>query len=123
MSIFFILLTSSLIFGLGYYIKKISNPLIKVRQNFFYLTVSVGLWTLCSGCRQFIPYSIRLYAPNWILISIILAPYFLSTLVNKLIDENYKTSYLRKTIEICLISYLILSAFFFKLIKSQILIL
>ncbi|EMJ46642.1 LIC10906 family membrane protein [Leptospira santarosai] len=117
MSIFFILLTSSLIFGLGYYIKKISNPLIKVRQNFFYLTVSVGLWTLCSGCRQFIPYSIRLYAPNWILISAILAPYFLSKLVNKLIDENYKTSYLRKTIEICLISYLILSAFFFKLIK------
>ncbi|EMO64552.1 putative membrane protein [Leptospira borgpetersenii serovar Pomona str. 200901868] len=117
MAVFFILLTSFLIFGLGYYIKKLSNPLIEVRQNFFYLTVSIGLWTLFSGCRQFIPYSIRLYAPNWILISAILAPYFLSKLVNKLIDENYKTSYLRKAIEICLISYLILSALCFKLIK------
>ncbi|EQA60680.1 LIC10906 family membrane protein [Leptospira alexanderi] len=117
MSIFFTLLTSSLIFGFGYYIKKLSNPLIEVRRNFFYLTVSVGLWTLFSGCRQFIPYSIRLYAPNWILISVIFAPYFLSKIVNKLINENYNTSYFRKAIEICLISYLVFSALCFNLIK------
>ncbi|UPY80946.1 hypothetical protein FH581_017525 (plasmid) [Leptospira weilii] len=117
MSVFFILLTSSLILGLGYCIKKISNPFIQVRRNFFYLCISVGLWTLFSGCRQFIPYSIRLYAPNWILISVIFAPYFLSKIVNKLINENYNTSYFRKAIEICLISYLVFSALCFNLIK------
>ncbi|WP_078130629.1 LIC10906 family membrane protein [Leptospira alexanderi] len=117
MSVFFILFTSSLILGLGYYIKKISNPFIEVRRNFFYLCISVGLWTLFSGCRQFIPYSIRLYAPNWILISAIFAPYFLSKIVNKLINENYNTSYFRKAIEICLISYLVFSALCFNLIK------
>ncbi|UOG40324.1 LIC10906 family membrane protein [Leptospira noguchii] len=117
MSMLFILLTSTLIFGLGYYINKLNNPFIEVRRNFFYLTVSVGLWTFFSGCRHYLPYSLRLYAPNWILISAIFAPYFLSKLVNKLIEENYKPTHLRKTLEICLISYLILSAFFFKLIK------
>lgn len=117
MSVFFILFTSSLILGLGYYVKKISNPLIEVRQNFYYLCISVGLWTFFSGCRQFIPYNIRLYAPNWILISAIFAPYFLSKIVNKLVNEDYITSYIRKTIEICLLSYLIFSAFSFRLIK------
>ncbi|AJR16557.1 LIC10906 family membrane protein [Leptospira interrogans] len=117
MSVFFILFTSSLILSLGYYIKKISNPFIEVRRNFYYLCISVGLWTLLSGCRQFIPYNIRLYAPNWILISAILAPYFLSKIVNKLINENYQTSILRKSIEFCIISYLIFSALSFRLIK------
>ncbi|ULG94513.1 hypothetical protein FH584_19435 (plasmid) [Leptospira interrogans] len=117
MSVFFILFTSSLILSLGYYIKKISNPFIEVRRNFYYLCISVGLWTLLSGCRQFIPYNIRLYAPNWILISAILAPYFLSKIVNKLINENYQTSILRKSIEFCIIFYLIFSALSFRLIK------
>ncbi|EPE86518.1 putative membrane protein [Leptospira noguchii str. 1993005606] len=117
MSVILILLTSSIIFVLGIYIKKIRNPLIRPRQNFFFLAIFVGLWTLLSGCRQFIPYNVRLYAPNWILISVIFVPYFLSHLVNNLTNENYKTSFLRKIIEFCIIFYLILSALSFNLIK------
>ncbi|MFA4795656.1 LIC10906 family membrane protein [Leptospira kirschneri] len=117
MSVFLILLTSSIIFVIGIYIKKIRNPLIRPRQNFFFLAVFVGLWTLLSGCRQFIPYSVRLYAPNWILITVIFVPYFLSHLVNNLTNVNYQTSFLRKIIEFCIISFLILSALSFNLIK------
>lgn len=117
MSILFNIFTSSLIFLLGFYIKKKRDPLISVRITFFYLTLSVGFWTLFSGCRQYIPYSIRLYAPNLILISVIFVPFLLNRIVSKLVDENYNASRFRKFIETCLIAYLIISGLSFNLIK------
>ncbi|WP_061230774.1 LIC10906 family membrane protein [Leptospira weilii] len=116
MSILFNLLTSSLIFLLGFYIKKNRNPLISVRKNFFYLTLSVGLWTFLIGFRQSFPYVLRPYA-SLILLSIIFAPFFLSRLVNKLVDESYNPSFIRIIVETCLIAYLSISALIFNLIK------
>ncbi|EMY79231.1 putative membrane protein [Leptospira weilii serovar Ranarum str. ICFT] len=117
MSVLFNLFTATSIFLLGFYIKKNRDQLISVRITFFYLTLSVGLWTLFSSCRQYIPYSIRLYAPNLILISVIFVPFLLSRIVNKLVDENYNASRLRKLIETSLIAYLGISGLSFNLIK------
>ncbi|QOI53028.1 MULTISPECIES: LIC10906 family membrane protein [Leptospira] len=116
MSIVFTLLISILIFSLGLYIKKIQNPHNIVRRNFFILTIFVGLWTITIGLRQYFPYHIRSYA-SFILLFVIFVPFFLSRVVNKLLDNSYFPSLMRKILETCLIGYLIISTIKLNIIK------
>ncbi|WP_061209603.1 LIC10906 family membrane protein [Leptospira borgpetersenii] len=108
MSIVPTLFTSILILSLGFYIKKIGNPYKTVSQSFYYLTLSVGFWTFLIGLRQYFPFIIRPYA-SLILLSVIFAPLYLSRVVNKLLDNSYIPSVMRKILETCLIGYLIYS--------------
>ncbi|AVQ11591.1 Putative membrane protein [Leptospira santarosai] len=108
MSIVFTLFASILIFSLGFYIKKIQSPHKTVGQDFYYLTISVGLWTLLIGLRQYFPFTIRPYA-SLIILPVIFAPLHLNRVVNKLLDNSYIPSVMRKILETCLIGYLIFS--------------
>ncbi|MDI7166157.1 LIC10906 family membrane protein, partial [Leptospira santarosai] len=87
-----------------------------VRRNFFILTIFVGLWTISINLRQYFPYYIRSYA-SLILLFIIFVPFFLSRVVNKLLDNNYLPSLARRILEICLIGYLIISTIKLNIIK------
>ncbi|EMN31488.1 putative membrane protein, partial [Leptospira interrogans serovar Pyrogenes str. L0374] len=79
-----------------------------IRKKFYYLTLSVGLWTLLIGLRQYFPLIFRPYA-SLIILSVILAPMYLSRVVNKLLDNTYIPSVMRIILEFILISYLIYS--------------
>ncbi|OLY63460.1 LIC10906 family membrane protein [Leptospira santarosai] len=116
MSIVSTLLISILIFSLGFYIKKVKYPHNIVRRNFFILTIFVGLWTISINLRQYFPYYIRSYA-SLILLFVIFVPFFLSRVVNKLLDNNYLPSLARRILEICLIGYLIISTIKLNIIK------
>ncbi|WP_061248983.1 LIC10906 family membrane protein [Leptospira noguchii] len=116
MSLISTFLSSLLIFSLGFYIKKNGNTHKFLSQNFYYLTLSVGLWTLLIGLRLYFPYIIRPYA-SLIILSVIFAPLYLSRVVNKLLDNNYLPSLMRKILETFLICYLIFSTIKLNIIK------
>ncbi|MBM9500562.1 hypothetical protein JWG44_09915 [Leptospira sp. 201903071] len=114
------LFCSFIVLSLGIYVFK--SSVVKppyVRSYFFALSTVLSIWVFASGIRYFIPDSLRPIAPNWTLISVTLAPFLMNRLTNFIIDEKYRPSRFRKSFDIVLVGYLVLSCLFLKTIEVK----